>query len=174
MCFCLEIAVGTNMYQYVLFSPILENTKRGPQAPAEKWSNFVLSSHLYLIGDQNDVQELFIYCLYLAYLVLYKYAYIHIYIYAYIYIYIYRYIFELNNFCIYRCCSNNGNMSFNHPEHVARSESRHDIGDCARSLLQVFEEQHDLGVRTDVPVVQHAADVRTTYLYIKQMVSYDN
>ena len=44
---------------------------RGTPFYTEKWSNFVMSFHLDLIGDQNDIQYLLIYYLYLAYLVLY-------------------------------------------------------------------------------------------------------
>ena len=54
------------------FYPFLKTpNRRGTQIHAERWSNFVLSSHLDPIGYQNNVQELSIYYVYLAYLVLY-------------------------------------------------------------------------------------------------------
>ena len=45
-----------------MWLPIFENqTRRGTKFPAEKLSNFVLSSHLDPFGNQNDVQQLGIY-----------------------------------------------------------------------------------------------------------------
>ena len=76
----------------------------GMQFHAEKLSNFARNSHPDLIGDQNDVQSLLEYCVYLVYVATicvrnastqYIYIYIYIYICSTIYIYIYIYI------CIY-------------------------------------------------------------------------
>ena len=54
------------------FYPFVKTpNRRGTQIHAERWSNFVLSSHLDPIGHQNDVQELSICYIHLAYLVLY-------------------------------------------------------------------------------------------------------
>ena len=57
-------------FEYTSFLHMLENiNRRGTQFHVEKPSNFVQSSHLDPIGDQNDVQQLSIYYVYLAYLV---------------------------------------------------------------------------------------------------------
>ena len=54
---------------YVYFGK--DKNRRGMQFHTERWSKFFLSSHIDLIGDQNDAQYLSICCLCLAYLVPY-------------------------------------------------------------------------------------------------------
>ena len=52
--------------------------RRATHSCAEKMTNFVLNSHLDPIGNQNDVQQILIYCVYCAYLVLYLPTVLHI------------------------------------------------------------------------------------------------
>ena len=67
VCFCLlttcllgENTFFVNICQYRFF---FNTTGRGTQIHAQKLSKFVLRSHLNPIGDQNDNQQLSIFCL---------------------------------------------------------------------------------------------------------------
>ena len=66
----LEMTVLVNVFStFSVFTFGKTPNRRGTQFHAEKCSNFVLNSYLDPIGDQNDVQELLIYCVYLAYVI---------------------------------------------------------------------------------------------------------
>ena len=74
VCCCKKVTCLENIYfrscLIIMFTSGKTN-RRGMQFHVEKSSNFVLNSHLDPVGDQNDVHYLAIYCVYLAYLVLY-------------------------------------------------------------------------------------------------------
>ena len=67
--------IFVNIYCYYLFGKT--PYRHGMQFHVEKWSSFVLNSHLYLIGDQKDVQYLIVCCVYLAYLLLHLLQWLH-------------------------------------------------------------------------------------------------
>ena len=67
----------------LLFVPISENTKYMQKAHSKWWLNFVLSSRVDPVGDQDEVQYLPTFC-YISILYFYVYNIVHIYIYMYI------------------------------------------------------------------------------------------